>query len=277
MAAVVAVTALLLPASASSGRPVVTALVSVAGKTAPVSARVRLNLSPAAARKDFPTGLHGCYGSLTTTVAASNCVFGDKQGTKTIALIGDSHAEMWFPALERASRAAHWRLLTWTKSECPFIDSTIHIAALPVYSACTTWHASVLAQLRAQPSLDAVIVAHSSGYLSLISGPDGTTSAPSSDVPTNWGNAWASTEKTLETLTKHVIVMRDAPLPLIDVPACLAAHGSDVLSCSFPRSAAFTDGNILLAAERAHSAQNVSVVDLDPLLCPGNPCPGGVE
>ena len=56
----------------------------------------------------------------TTPVA---CTFGDPQGTTTVALVGDSKAMQWLPALEEAAATRGWRVVTYGKSSCAFSDA----------------------------------------------------------------------------------------------------------------------------------------------------------
>ena len=46
------------------------------------------------------------------------CTFGDPQGTTTVALVGDSKAMQWLPALEEAVSTRRWRVVTYGKSSC---------------------------------------------------------------------------------------------------------------------------------------------------------------
>ncbi len=45
-------------------------------------------------------------------VSQPECVSGDVEAPTTVALVGDSHAAMWHPALEPMARERHWRLET---------------------------------------------------------------------------------------------------------------------------------------------------------------------
>src|SRR3954453_18749481 len=49
------------------------------------------------------------------------CAFGVPAGraAATVAIVGDSHAAHWIPALERVARARRWRALSLYKSRCP--------------------------------------------------------------------------------------------------------------------------------------------------------------
>ena len=44
-------------------------------------------------------------------VTVPKCVFGDPNGSHTMVLYGDSHALMWFRAMNQIAIRAHWRLV----------------------------------------------------------------------------------------------------------------------------------------------------------------------
>ena len=56
--------------------------------------------------------------------AASSAI---RNGAITVALVGDSHAAHWFPALNVIAKERGWRLVPLTKFSCVFVD-------LPIWS-----------------------------------------------------------------------------------------------------------------------------------------------
>ena len=76
------------------------------------------NVTPPLASARYDTGLvykndcHVYYDS----VAKTDCIFGDPNGSVTVALFGDSHAAQWFPAsmvCRSAERVFEQRLLAF--------------------------------------------------------------------------------------------------------------------------------------------------------------------
>jgi hypothetical protein len=49
----------------------------------------------------------------------ASCSFGDLTATRTILLIGDSHAAMLAPAIDVAARSLHWRVILLARHSCP--------------------------------------------------------------------------------------------------------------------------------------------------------------
>ena len=83
----------------------------------------------------------------TTPVA---CTFGDPQGATTVALVGDSKAMQWLPALEEAASTRGWRVVTYGKSSCAFSDAPAAQAGA-AYPQCDAWNRAVMDALRADP------------------------------------------------------------------------------------------------------------------------------
>ena len=238
-----------------------------------VERKITLRMSPTAARNDDPGNAGGCYGDYESTTASPGCVFGDPHGRVRVALVGDSHAQQWFPALHRIALNRHWQLWVWTKAACPLVDLPVHLARFEGrYPACTQWRTSVLSRLAALPRFDAVVVSNFGGLAKQMSDTDGHLLKPR-DVGAAWQAAWARTLGRLRPLTRRVIVLRDVPTPSTDVPACVASHTKDVRPCSFRRDTAFKFSNLLYNAERAVPSPVSRYVDMTDLLCPGDRCP----
>ena len=73
----------------------------------------------------------------------------------------------WSPALERLAQRERFRLVSWTKSGCPFAPG-VHIFLPAIgrdYTECNAWQAGVLRTLRTPPRPVLIIVARTSTYL----------------------------------------------------------------------------------------------------------------
>ena len=140
------------------------------------------------------------------------CVYGDHGGTITVALVGDSHAAHWFPAIELLARQRGWRLVPFTKFSCVFVDMRIWSPRLKrEYTECEAWRERVVDRLVAlRPDL--VIVA-SDQELPVV--------VDSDDDPELQGAAVA---RLIKRVPGEVAIIVDTPRSDHDVPACLAKH-----------------------------------------------------
>ncbi|HEX7949432.1 MAG TPA: acyltransferase family protein, partial [Candidatus Limnocylindrales bacterium] len=92
----------------------------------------------------------GCFSSLKGSTP-KDCTFGNPNGTFTIALVGDSHASHWFPAVEAIANAQGWRLMTFVKASCVFVDLPIFSPLLKrEYTECEAWRPLVIQRLIAE-------------------------------------------------------------------------------------------------------------------------------
>jgi len=232
-------------------------------------------MTPAQARLDGSAAT-ACYLGYAATTADSSCHFGDPNGSKVIALVGDSHAAMWLPALDKAAKARGWQVWMWSKSACPLTEVGIYLPAYNArYSACDAWRADVLRHLAALPRLDSVLVVRSKGYANglVLDSSGGTASA--ADLPGLWEQGTRDLLAQLMPHAANVTFLRDTPWSLTDVPDCLSAHLSDPASCAISRSARQHLDPVLVAAETAamSGSTGVRLIDATKLVCPKATCP----
>ena len=105
---------------------------------------------------DKPTVfLNGCVRSWRE-VGQAECASGDTASATTVALVGDSHAAMWNPALEPVAEQRHWRLETLGKVTCPLMDLPITSPYLGrEYTECEQWRGEIMGRLQSeQPRAD---------------------------------------------------------------------------------------------------------------------------
>lgn len=54
------------------------------------------------------------------TKTAAECVMANPDGSKTLALVGDSHASQWVPAFQEMLKGTDWKLVVHLHYSCPF-------------------------------------------------------------------------------------------------------------------------------------------------------------
>ena len=84
------------------------------------------------------------------------CVFGNPRGSTTAVLYGDSHAGMWFQAINDVAKRDGLKLIVLFKDGCPAVLFPVHSItqqAVP-FPQCVDWHKSVVARInRIHPNL----------------------------------------------------------------------------------------------------------------------------
>jgi hypothetical protein len=219
-------TASLIP---SGSIPSTSASVVVAGavKAAPRIRIVPANLKPSLAQADKDWGGPNgpCWPTLGVATVPS-CVFGDTHGTHTLVLYGDSHAAMWFDAIDSIAKADHWKLVVLAKGDCPanllpYENPPGWGAVGGEYTVCDQWHRFAMARIKSvQPDL--VIVTQE-----VRSNPSGKNYSES-----RWQEALTDTMKQLGVPASKVVVLGNIPILPRSGPQCLSQHSSDVQLCS---------------------------------------------
>ena len=202
----------------------------------------------------------GCL-AFEDVVVPPNCVYGLHSATFTIALVGDSHAAQWFPALERVALHEGWRIVTFVKVSCPLIDMAARNLALErKYRECAAFNEATIERLSAlRPGL--TIVSMSRISIHPMRAGDDTVAAKG-----------AAVGRMVSRIPGRVAIIVDTPFAGIDVPACLSAHARDVDACAIPRSTAFSRD--FSAVERvAAAASDAAFIDLTERICADDPCP----
>jgi peptidoglycan/LPS O-acetylase OafA/YrhL len=240
---------------------------------------IRPDMSALDASNDGVTGMRDCHQSFTGTPVATDCLFGDPRGTKTVVLVGDSHAQHWFPALNRAAQQNHWKVYAWTKSACPMAEVTVTNDQVGgAYTACNAWRRDVLTKIRSLASdsgVDLVLVGRSSGYGSGSSTPVLDSSGQpltTADAQASWAAGTSALVKDLGPV-KRIALLQDTPWAPSDRTECLSAHMSDSSACAFIGITSAREQSLLQAEQSAIAGHTTaSSVDLTDLLCPGRIC-----
>lgn len=251
------------PTRAAPTVSAVPATIAAPSAAAPTLAPASRALSPADARSDVD-GLaeRGCGLSLAGD-RPPRCMLGDPDGRATVALVGDSHAAQWSPALEEIARSRHWRLVPFTKDSCIFLDMRIVSLHLDrEYTECASWRENVVAELeRLDPDL---IVVSSSRWVHPVD--------PRDADRTRQADAMA---RLLGRLPGRVAIVADTPLPAVDVPACLSRPDRTPAACSTGRGYALTAH--LLRDGPAAATAGAALIDPSVWLCDDGSCPAVID
>ncbi len=157
------------------------------------------------------------------------CTYGATNGTVTVALVGDSHAAQWFPAVEAVAQKHGWKLVVLLKKGCAMAEFVTYDEANRKRTECGPWRKAVLARLEAEnPSL---VLAGSYRYR--------LTNRPAkSNARSQWLAALTPTMKDLRALTKQLILIGDIPHPESWPAKCLSNNLTSAQDCLIDRSKA---------------------------------------
>jgi hypothetical protein len=205
----------------------VVAAVSAASRGAPLPSP----LTPAvdSLRGDFYTFPEGCSPGRGQT-SSNVCRLGDTTAAKTIAVFGDSHAQMWMPAVLSMAVRDRWVVVPFVKDGC--IARTWGAAG-----DCGTWYRWATGR-----------VASLRPDVTLIIGSWAGTGAPGRAVAPIGALSVA-----MRRFSASVIVVGDAPNQTRDPVDCLLAAGSTMATCTArAKTVQLAASNAISSAARAH-------------------------
>jgi peptidoglycan/LPS O-acetylase OafA/YrhL len=206
---------------------------------------------------------NGCHQWFKTTVK-KRCIFGDPNGTVTIALWGDSHAAQWFAPLEAIAMEHHWRLIAMTQGGCPYIDvPTFNESANAPLANCAPWRDSARAFMIEQ-HVDVVFVSQAYAEVAF------STRQPI--AADDWTAHLPDVLNGLRADGVEPIVIGDAADPAQEVPSCLAEHRHDIASCEARDDDAHT-ATVIAAIRSVTTGLGVGFIDPTRWLCSDHRCP----
>jgi peptidoglycan/LPS O-acetylase OafA/YrhL len=256
------------PVLVSHGTRSLTAQLSADLRAGVQTKRVPSNLDPSitAAPQDDPViAKNGCL-LVDSAIKSRGCVYGDKTSHTSVVLFGDSHASVWFPALNRISVQQGWRLVVMAKSGCPAAAVNV-VRYGKLFTNCPIWRRDAERQIaKLHPAL--VVVAYSQ-YL----GGD----RPLAGVPTGYGSTWLDgTEATFSVLrraTAHAVFITDVPMLTQVAPDCISGHLSDVRPCTVARTTGIRYPGVTHQELELAARNHIDGIDSTPWFCTADRCP----
>ena len=215
------------------------------------------------AATDRPASTDRCLvaDSVSTPVPDSQCTFGDVHSSRTIAVVGDSHANQWTGAFDAFGKSAHYKIVLYAKAACPpgLYTTDVDPITNRLYTQCNQWRNAIFAKvLELQPKF--VIIASELRTLDIDPGP------------------MVQSVHNFQASGAHVIYLEDTPNPgaIGSIPDCLAEHPNAIEKCALPRHAPATrlDAMIQRRVESAAVAgAGATLLDPTSWFCTATVCP----
>lgn len=232
-----------------------------ATKPAKVPSGIPISPDPAIAMKDMSrTYKDGCAVYDPAKIADSQCRYGDLGGSKSMVLVGDSHAGQYLDPLDAMGRKHGWKVRAMVRNGCPFSAAPAS-SATATYTNCSGQNAVSLKKILKQKP-DRVVISGMTPY--------------GYKKSLKWG--WASDAvlvegyvqmlRPLEEAGIKVSVIADMPYPEISIPDCVEQKGAGAAECVTVRKP--LKDPLLTAAEKVG---HVQTIDLTSHLCKGDSCP----
>jgi len=196
------------------------------------------------------------------------CAFGAPadRASRTVALLGDSHAVHWRAALGPVADAVGWHGVSLSRDGCPF-SSARPVLPARLMPSCLRWRAAVPAWLRRHPEIDTLFVSAHPAHVVTARG-----RSPLATAVAGYIGAWRRLPRSIRT----VVVIRDTP---IDPPWTTGCIGRAIrtrrpagLACAVPRHLALRGDAEAAAARAWHGRRRVVVIDFTDFMCDARRC-----
>jgi peptidoglycan/LPS O-acetylase OafA/YrhL len=216
-----------------------------------------------------PSGLVSAFapvdkGSLAQPCSAPDaevvrCEFGTRDHpTRTVALIGNSHAGALVAGFEEYAQDAGWTIVLLRKTGCVGASTSAWTTAYD--PTCTAWTRAVL-DLVATDEFDAVVFATNNDSAKYLGARDAPTDELLANIETNLATLAAA---------KPVLAIGDVPATPEPAPACVDQNHLRYDPCATPRQDGMEHGN--LVAEAARAVPGVASFSLLPYFCDATQC-----
>ena len=205
---------------------------------------------PAVAAEDVPKYYDDdCQVQPGDSEVDTTCVYGDKDGDKTIAMLGDSKMGQWFPAVVAIAEAEGWRVELYLKSACSFTYDGAK-------EDCEEFGKNTVKHFEEEGAPDVALVSQGSNS--------------TDELQSGIGDA----VKDLQAQDSDVVLLADSPRPGEEqVYTCVEENPEDYSACAFPAEGDGRDGRGSEVLEAAAKDTQAPFVDLNEWICPpGKEC-----
>jgi peptidoglycan/LPS O-acetylase OafA/YrhL len=228
----------------------------------PQDPSARMIPDPLAATGDMSDAYRdGCW-IYTPFTLRTTCHYGN--GKVRIALVGNSHAGQWLPALQVLAERHGWTITTFLASRCNATDAELELWGGT--AGCLAYGRWAMEETKGDV-FDLVITSERQSV---------TTNGD--DRPETRAVAEAGYRSYLKRWSKagtNVLILRDTPFPghtLSSVPDCLASHRSTQTACAGTRQE-WRSTDPLYDVARELGLPGVTTLDTTPFFCTETTCP----
>ncbi|QTG80349.1 acyltransferase [Arthrobacter crystallopoietes] len=201
----------------------------------------------------------GCWSNAPFTERPI-CTYGS--GEKQVALVGNSHAGHWLPALQKLAERNDWTISTFLVSRCNPTDAPLQLETREQTNNCLAYGDWVMEQTKGD-KFDLVVTSERQSVP--VEGESWeTTKAPAAAGYKSYLSSWAEAGT-------NVVVIKDPLFPGGSIPDCLAENPGNPEACAgTPEDWYWMDP--LTDAAKELSLPNIEIVNMDEYFCEHNIC-----
>ena len=223
---------------------------------------------PADPANDMPEIFYGECSTKSDSSEVRKCTWGDKDSDTRIALIGNSHAAVWFPALRHVAEQYGWRLDTYYRAACVFNDAARESAGergTVTQKTCSEWNDNLDEYLENQPPYSYVLTSSiglNSNYYDEVTGEEGLELGVA-----GFHTAW----KPLIDRGATILAVRD--YPRLDDAAAECALDQFKTDCAVDAETALANEADEVLTVAANTIDGATSVDMSRWFCADGVCP----
>ncbi|POX54679.1 acyltransferase family protein [Streptomyces sp. Ru72] len=198
----------------------------------------------------------GCIDNIDVPkfVMRDGCVAGDPKGSKTLVIMGDSHAWQWNDLYDEIGKELGVRVVTMEKGGCsPQAYRIINPQLNREYTECDSWRQSAFAELKKIR-------------------PDVLVIADRARGEANRAGAEASF-KVFKGTGARLVYMTDTPEPGQNIPDCLASHMDTITLCNRKQWQALEYTEVRAMEQAVAKKYGADIIDTAPAFCAEGVCP----
>lgn len=202
--------------------------------------------------------IYAPFGSLKT------CTYGT--GPIKVALVGNSHAGQWLPALQVLAKKDGWTITTFLASQCNATDAPLEFGTAAKSDGCLAYGQWVMDRTKGS-AFDLVVTSERQSVRAR---------------GDSWADTWPAVRAGYESYLQqwsdartNVLVLRDTPFPgktVTSIPDCLSLHRSNHDACS-GTPASWRSADPQYDAAVALALPGITTIDPTSYLCTDTTCP----
>jgi peptidoglycan/LPS O-acetylase OafA/YrhL len=243
-------------------------------------ALVRASVLAARADLPLPSDLSPDLVDLEKDIADVECLYDDDatlelcpqgadDGTKTLVVIGDSHARAWVPAIEEIAEHAGYRAYYLVKPQCTALP--VNVSSWFTYEPwpeCQEFHDWTEEQLRAlRPDLLVMASTPFKGFFD----ESGALVNDRAAIEAESERGLEQMFNTYQPLAERMVLLSDVPRLQVDPAACLSKPGTRMADCTLPPEAFNLHMRKVTAA--VADREGIEIVDPAAWMCTDDLCP----
>lgn len=200
----------------------------------------------------------GCIATLADPTLIT-CHYGvdDAAATARVALIGDSHAVSWLPAIQVLAERRGWSVTSFFKSSCPHSTAEKLNDDDTIGQSCADWNTELAREIADQAPYDLVFVTHS-------------VRSEDYESPQIAAEGFREAWRMFTSRGAQVVVLRDTHYVRESTLACLERNQSSPSACDIPEEEAMYSPDLMVVA--AEGEDSTTVIDLTDRMCWDGTC-----